>query len=205
VIKQLIEMLDAFRRLPSSVRAAVFAHAIVPILAVGAAAYIGSGKGPLLTASGSVTVIQLTTDLDGSGNASAKNGVGVIVQPEDSETTLIMDADIRSIRSSLSLDEALANYSKIEIRKKSIVLRAPFRYVETPALFILEGKAPPNAGTPGGSTEISEFSLPARHSPGIVVTLMLIVSFTIGLAFTIPGGGVFFQIVEAAASSAAEQ
>ena len=205
MIKQILEVLVAFLRMPSGIRAAVFAHAIVPVLAVVSAAYIGSGTGPLLTASGSVTVIQLATDLDGSGNASAKAGLGVIVQPEDSDTTLIMDAEIRSIRSSLSPDEALANHSRIEIRKNSFALRAPLRYVQTPALFVLEGKAPPKAGTPGGATEISEFTLPARHSPGIVVTLMLIVSFTIGLAFTIPGGGVFFQVVEAAASSAAEQ
>jgi hypothetical protein len=148
-----------------------------------------------------VTVIKLATDIDAAGNAIPRVGLGVIVQPEDSDTTLQMNTDIRSLRSSLSADEARANRSKIEISKNTVALRAPFRYVESPTLFVLEGNAPTRAGTPGGVTELSEFSLPARHSPGIVVVLMLIVSFTIGLAFTIPGGGVFFQIADSVTSA----
>jgi hypothetical protein len=202
VIKAYFELLVTFLRTRKELRSWIFAHVLVPVITVGAAAHYGSGKGPMFTATGSVSVIELVSELDANGRTTVKPGLGVIVQPEDSQTTLDMSTTVRTLRSSLTVDEVRANRSKIEMNDRHVVLGPPFFYVTSPALFILDGKPPTKAGIPGGEADLSEYAPSARHSPALVVSLLLVVSFTIGLGFAARSGTVLLQVAETIAAAA---
>jgi hypothetical protein len=198
VNKAFLAIIAAFLRIRKDLRAAIFAHAVAPLLSVALAACWGAGGSPLLTATGNVSVIELSTELDTRGNVTARPGLGVILQPEDSDVTFAMPADVKTLRSSLTPSESRANRSHIELNHEVVTLRGPFRYVETPALFILDGLPPKEAGLLGGHTSLKNLSAPARHSPAIIVSLMLVVAFSLGLAFTAPGAVALIEFLQTA-------
>jgi hypothetical protein len=200
-MKIILELLKVLVRVKSSLWAALFAHAVVPVVAVLAAAYLGAPGSPLLTATGSVSAVSLATQIDASGGTIGRPGVGLVVQPEHTDVTLTMATDIRAIRTSLSPSECRANRSRVEINREVIVLHPPFSYVTQPSLFIIDGAVSPLVGIPGGSVALRDIALPARHSPVLVVALMVVVAFSIGLAFAASDVAILAEFVRALAAA----
>jgi hypothetical protein len=175
----------AARKTAPDVIAILFAHAIVPGLALWAT-LATAGSSPLLTASGAVSIIRFGTTLEANGTHAVHPAIGIIVQPEPVDVSVVMARAPSRALTSLTPQELESNAGHIALRGQTVTIQAPLNGVARPLAILVDGSCTRELGVPGGSAQIEDVLLAARHAPNILVALLVGATFAVGLGIASP-------------------
>jgi hypothetical protein len=177
-----------FIRWQSDAKSKFIAYLLVPCAAV-AIAYVASGRpGTLFGSESSISIIRLTSYLDG-GKVAKHNGVALLVEPSEFDCKLPLPrATSQRLVSSLLPEEWEHNLDRLAFQGTDVHIQLPLWGVSRPIVILAEGDAAEDLWLGGAKLSVANLQLTAQRSVNLVTWGFVSAVFGLGLGFAADSG-----------------